>query len=245
MFCAVKKKKKEEEEEEKKSTSVKMFGSRNKRGSLGGDSTTTTSSSKPAQLPRSSVVAGLRGQDDVARVTQDMGSGSNNPNNAPGSQQPATGLGKKAMVDSYLSSFNSVSLTSPMVEDFEDEDEDEDDGVFRDNARAGDPLRLHSKGPAPPVPTSAPLHPGMIPGKNKPPLQRLEDLPGLSIVTWEEFVENPAVLCGLFETDRSDFIHYNAEQVNVFFHDSRMEQPTLGAPSGDGLSWWVQSLCFT
>nr|KAG5705425.1 hypothetical protein BaRGS_004552 [Batillaria attramentaria] len=66
---------------------------------------------------------------------------------------------------------------------------------------------------------------------------RLEELPGLSIVTWEEFVETPSVLCGLFEVDKSEYIHYNSEQVNVFFHDARMEQPTLGAPSGDGLSW--------
>ena len=203
-----------------------MFG-KNRRGSLG-DGSWTTASSKPTPLPRSSVIAGLRGQDDAARVTQDLGS----PND-PGSN--AVGPVKKAMVDSYLSSFNSLGITSPRIEDFEDVD----DNVFQDDARFADPLRVHSKGPAPPVPVSAPLHPGTIPAKHKPPMQRLEELPGLSIVTWEEFVESPSVLCGLFETDRNDFIHYNTEQVNVFFHDSRMEQTTLGAPSGDGLSWWV------
>ncbi|XP_076468399.1 uncharacterized protein LOC143299154 [Babylonia areolata] len=83
------------------------------------------------------------------------------------------------------------------------------------------------------------LHPGTVLARHKPSLKRLEDLPALSIVTWEEFLENPSVLCGLFEADRQEFIHYNEEQVNVFFHDPRMEQPALGAPSGDGLSWTI------
>lgn len=187
-------------------------------------------------------MTGLRGRDDAARMTQDMGSG-NEP--ATVGNGKVTGTPSKAMVDSYLSSFNSVCVTSPRVEDYEDD-------VFEDDVwSTADPFRSHShskcRAPAPPIPGSAPplpgsappLHPGTIPPKNKPPLQRLEDLPGLSIVTWEEFVESPSVLCGLFEVDRDDFIHYNAEQVNVFFHDSRMEQPTLGAASEDGLSWWV------
>ncbi|KAL8598695.1 hypothetical protein ACOMHN_033259 [Nucella lapillus] len=83
------------------------------------------------------------------------------------------------------------------------------------------------------------LHPGTILDKHNPSLKRLEDLPGISVVTWEEFLKDPSTLCGLFEVDREEFIHYNPEQVNVFFHDSRMEQPTLGAPSGDGLSWTI------
>ncbi|KAL8605291.1 hypothetical protein ACOMHN_031230 [Nucella lapillus] len=199
--------------------------------------------SAPVAAPRSSVVTGLGGGgggDEVGGTRQVRGSGSGE----------GGGRERGAMMDSYLSSFNSVALpttttttTHPRLEDCEEEDD-----VFHDNVPPPPhhPFTLHKKGPAPQVPhTPSTLQvprgssqmPPSAPSQDTPGQQVLSDLPGLSIVTWEEFSESPLLLCGLFKVDRDDFIRYNAQHVNVFFHDSRMDQPTLGSPSGDGLSW--------
>lgn len=69
------------------------------------------------------------------------------------------------------------------------------------------------------------------------PFGNLEDLPGLSIITWEEFQETPSLLAGLFQRRKQEVIQLNDEQVNVFIHSASMEPATLGAPSGDGFSW--------
>nr|KAG5705426.1 hypothetical protein BaRGS_004553 [Batillaria attramentaria] len=74
----------------------------------------------------------------------------------------------KAMVDSYLS-FNSVGIISPRivedeVQDIEGEDaEDPFKDSFPGNTAIHSPL-THTKGPAP-------VHPGSVTTKNKPPLQ--------------------------------------------------------------------------
>ncbi|GFR68546.1 hypothetical protein ElyMa_002023800 [Elysia marginata] len=63
------------------------------------------------------------------------------------------------------------------------------------------------------------------------------EMPGLSIITWDEFVEDPAMFYRLFSQDKSEFIHFDPSIVTNFFHDSRMDPPVLGGPSGDGMSW--------
>ena len=60
---------------------------------------------------------------------------------------------------------------------------------------------------------------------------------GLSIMTWDEFVENPHLLNDMFSRDKNEFISHDPSKMNVFFQDCRMLQPTLGTLSSNGLSW--------
>jgi hypothetical protein len=189
------------------------------------------------------------------RITQEIDGDVNSRDNPKLQEKGMGGGGKKnAMVDSYLSSFNSVGLSCPRIEDYNEDEDDDNDNVFKDTSLASPPppttpssngvlpSRKGHHAPPPPLPSnsssgnfSAPtLHPN---SPYRPERQSLENLPGLSVMTWEEFNQNPALFHGLFSADRADFLHYNSDQVNVLFHDSRMEQPLLGSPSGDGLSW--------
>ena len=63
------------------------------------------------------------------------------------------------------------------------------------------------------------------------------EMPGLSIITWDEFIEDPSMFYKLFSLDKNEFIHFDSCIVTNFFHDSRMDPPVLGGPSGDGMSW--------
>ncbi|RUS71907.1 hypothetical protein EGW08_020320, partial [Elysia chlorotica] len=62
------------------------------------------------------------------------------------------------------------------------------------------------------------------------------EMPGLSIITWDEFIEDPSMFYRLFSLDKNEFIHFDSSIVTNFFHDSRMDPPVLGGPSGDGMS---------
>ena len=201
---------------------MSRFGA-NKRGSLGSELMTETVTSQPTQTYSSPAASGVRGSDDAARMIQNIDS--------PKADPQAAVLTTKIHNDTNAAGDLNID---------EDDDVRSNDFSFkqRDKSRKPfDPDLDPSPNPDPVADVDLPVHPGTVLGKHKPPLQRLENLPGLSIVTWEEFLENPALLGGLFEADKADFIHFNSEQVNVFFHDSRLEQTTLGAPSGDGLSW--------
>ncbi|KAK6168360.1 hypothetical protein SNE40_020911 [Patella caerulea] len=67
---------------------------------------------------------------------------------------------------------------------------------------------------------------------------------GLSIITWEEFLECPSGFNELFYLEHGDMITFDPDEVNVFFHDSLMMQPMLGSPSENGKSWtiYIESL---
>lgn len=79
--------------------------------------------------------------------------------------------------------------------------------------------------------------PEVMQANGTPDRKEQEGLPGLSIVTWEEFMETPDILYDLFEVDHHGQIHFNGDKVSVFFCDARVDQPQFGAPSVDGLSW--------
>ncbi|GFN75046.1 hypothetical protein PoB_000155200 [Plakobranchus ocellatus] len=65
------------------------------------------------------------------------------------------------------------------------------------------------------------------------------EMPGLSLITWDEFIEQPSMFYKLFSLDKKEFIHFDSSIVANFFHDSRMDPPSLGGPSGDGMSWTI------
>lgn len=60
---------------------------------------------------------------------------------------------------------------------------------------------------------------------------------GLVIIPWEEFTENPRKLNDLFYLENNGHITYDPEEVNVFFHATKMNKPTFGDISENGKAW--------
>ncbi|XP_061184901.1 uncharacterized protein LOC133192911 [Saccostrea echinata] len=60
---------------------------------------------------------------------------------------------------------------------------------------------------------------------------------GLIIIPWEEFVSNPTQLNDLFHLEKTGFITFDPDEVNVFFHATRMNKPPLGNISENGKAW--------
>ncbi|XP_060084081.1 uncharacterized protein LOC132563336 [Ylistrum balloti] len=60
---------------------------------------------------------------------------------------------------------------------------------------------------------------------------------GLTILPWEDFIYDPRVLNDLFHLETDGVITYDPEEVNVFFHATRMMKPTFGDVSENGKSW--------
>jgi len=60
---------------------------------------------------------------------------------------------------------------------------------------------------------------------------------GLTILPWDTFIYDPRNLKDLFLLERSGVITYDPEEVNVFFHASRMMRPSFGDVSENGQSW--------
>ncbi|KAK3100548.1 hypothetical protein FSP39_021623 [Pinctada imbricata] len=62
---------------------------------------------------------------------------------------------------------------------------------------------------------------------------------GLMIIPWDEFAANPTNLNDLFHREKTGFITFDSEEVNVFFHATRMNKPVLGDISENGKSWVI------
>ena len=60
---------------------------------------------------------------------------------------------------------------------------------------------------------------------------------GLMILPWDDFVENPRKLNDLFHLEKTGFITFDPDEVNVFFHATRMNKPVLGDVSENGKAW--------
>lgn len=60
---------------------------------------------------------------------------------------------------------------------------------------------------------------------------------GLTILPWEDFIYDPRVLDDLFVLERDGVINYDPDDVNVFFHATRMTKPTFGDVSENGRAW--------
>ncbi|XP_033743357.1 uncharacterized protein LOC117329502 [Pecten maximus] len=60
---------------------------------------------------------------------------------------------------------------------------------------------------------------------------------GVTILPWEDFIYDPRVLNDLFHLETDGVITYDPEEVNVFFHATRMMKPTFGDVSENGKSW--------
>eukprot|EP00105_Crassostrea_gigas_P038035 XP_019922183.1 PREDICTED: uncharacterized protein LOC105326814 [Crassostrea gigas] len=60
---------------------------------------------------------------------------------------------------------------------------------------------------------------------------------GLTIIPWEDFALSPTQINDLFHLEKTGFITYDPEEVNVFFHATRMNKPQLGEISENGGAW--------
>lgn len=60
---------------------------------------------------------------------------------------------------------------------------------------------------------------------------------GLTIIPWEDFALNPTQINDLFHLEKTGFITFDPEEVNVFFHATRMNKPQLGEISENGGAW--------
>ena len=60
---------------------------------------------------------------------------------------------------------------------------------------------------------------------------------GLVIIPWEEFAENPRKMNDLFYLENNGQITYDPDEVNVFFHATKMNKPTFGDISENGKAW--------
>ena len=65
---------------------------------------------------------------------------------------------------------------------------------------------------------------------------------GLTIIPWEDFASNPTQLNDLFHLEKTGFITFDPEEVNVFFHATRMNKPALGEISENGGAWYAMFL---
>ncbi|XP_005102275.2 uncharacterized protein LOC101847436 [Aplysia californica] len=146
----------------------------------------------------------------------------------PKARRPNEGVD---MVDSYLTSLTSTRVSSIHYATL---DEDRNGSVGLSSFPASD-----SGGPGKVTRSAKHQKPTDITTVASALPEVPPELPGLSLITWEEFVDDPSLLHGLYSSDKDDFIHFDSSLVCNFFHDSRMEPPTLGGPSGDGTSWTI------
>lgn len=60
---------------------------------------------------------------------------------------------------------------------------------------------------------------------------------GLTVLPWEDFIYEPRTLNDMFHLERDGVITYDPEEVNVFFHATRMNKPTFGDIAENGKAW--------
>ncbi|ESP00076.1 hypothetical protein LOTGIDRAFT_158308 [Lottia gigantea] len=138
---------------------------------------------------------------------------------------------KPVMVDSYLSKFDSVMSMSPEIPRRYSEPEVTEVQDLATGRSTDRSFVTDCTTPGPGTHRSQPT--GRLSKRS-----RRGDY-GLSIITWDEFLECPKGFNDLFFLERGDLITFDPDEVNVFFHDSLMMQPMLGSPSGDGKTWTI------